>query len=363
MTTRNVSRWLRATHTQHVWREGARRPQRHHRSRCASTQHAWPRRATRESRRRTTPPLGCRSGAARWRVGDAGRARRRFERYYNKFIEWQFRLLKQQGKIKFGKRANVYSPKDGQVCADHDRSEGEQVRGRRATTWRRATTEDRARARGRADSDSPIPPRRAGSAGVGSGPRRRGCSAGSRALPLASVLPLREEYGDDARAEWGCVVAGVLWAGARGNGGAATSASSDGAPISPPAPAAAGLPSSSSRDATGRATGVHAHQAQSARALPQGAWGLLASEQSSERRGSLATRRRRRRLAPNASPEPHRSPARSPSSPAAPHGAAARFRSRPTGPPEGREAQRLPRARDAPPRDHVRRRARHVEFT
>ena len=36
-------------------------------------------------------------------------------RYYDKFIQWQFRLLKKQDRIKFGKRANVYSPKDGQV--------------------------------------------------------------------------------------------------------------------------------------------------------------------------------------------------------------------------------------------------------
>ena len=30
-------------------------------------------------------------------------------------IAAQFRLLKKQDRIKFGKRANVYSPKDGQV--------------------------------------------------------------------------------------------------------------------------------------------------------------------------------------------------------------------------------------------------------
>ena len=38
--------------------------------------------------------------------------------YYDRFIQWQFRHLKNQGKIKFGKRPAVYSPKDHQVCAD-----------------------------------------------------------------------------------------------------------------------------------------------------------------------------------------------------------------------------------------------------
>jgi leucyl-tRNA synthetase len=47
--------------------------------------------------------------------------------YYDKFIQWQFNLLKEKGKIKFGKRNVVWSPKDGQPCADHDRSEGEGV--------------------------------------------------------------------------------------------------------------------------------------------------------------------------------------------------------------------------------------------
>ena len=47
--------------------------------------------------------------------------------YYNKFIEWQFRTLKANNKIEFGKRPCIYSPLDGQVCADHDRAEGEGV--------------------------------------------------------------------------------------------------------------------------------------------------------------------------------------------------------------------------------------------
>jgi leucyl-tRNA synthetase len=47
--------------------------------------------------------------------------------YYDAFIRWQFETLRSKGKILFGKRNNVYSLLDGQVCADHDRSEGEGV--------------------------------------------------------------------------------------------------------------------------------------------------------------------------------------------------------------------------------------------
>lgn len=47
--------------------------------------------------------------------------------YYDAFIRWQFNVLREKGKILFGKRNNVYSIVDGQVCADHDRSEGEGV--------------------------------------------------------------------------------------------------------------------------------------------------------------------------------------------------------------------------------------------
>lgn len=47
--------------------------------------------------------------------------------YYDRFVEWQMRKLKTLGKIKFGKRYTVYSPKDGQACLDHDRSSGEGV--------------------------------------------------------------------------------------------------------------------------------------------------------------------------------------------------------------------------------------------
>ena len=47
--------------------------------------------------------------------------------YYDAFIRWQFHVLREKNKIVFGKRYNVYSLVDGQVCADHDRSEGEGV--------------------------------------------------------------------------------------------------------------------------------------------------------------------------------------------------------------------------------------------
>jgi leucyl-tRNA synthetase len=47
--------------------------------------------------------------------------------YYDAFIRWQYNRLKEGGRIKFGKRANVFSILDGQVCADHDRSSGEGV--------------------------------------------------------------------------------------------------------------------------------------------------------------------------------------------------------------------------------------------
>lgn len=47
--------------------------------------------------------------------------------YYNAFIEWQMRKLKESGKIKFGERHTIYSEKDGQPCMDHDRQSGEGV--------------------------------------------------------------------------------------------------------------------------------------------------------------------------------------------------------------------------------------------
>lgn len=47
--------------------------------------------------------------------------------YYDRFIQWQFRKLYRDGKIVKDKRYAVYSPLDGQPCADHDRSKGEGV--------------------------------------------------------------------------------------------------------------------------------------------------------------------------------------------------------------------------------------------
>ncbi|KAH8114896.1 leucine-tRNA ligase [Phellopilus nigrolimitatus] len=45
--------------------------------------------------------------------------------YYDAFVRWQTIKLYKMNKIKFGERYTVYSPKDGQPCMDHDRSEGE----------------------------------------------------------------------------------------------------------------------------------------------------------------------------------------------------------------------------------------------
>jgi len=47
--------------------------------------------------------------------------------YYDAFVRWQMNRLKELGKIKFGKRYTVYSPKDRQACMDHDRQTGEGV--------------------------------------------------------------------------------------------------------------------------------------------------------------------------------------------------------------------------------------------
>lgn len=45
--------------------------------------------------------------------------------YYNKFIRWQFRKLKEKGFVIKGKRPVVWCPKDNMVVGDHDRAEGE----------------------------------------------------------------------------------------------------------------------------------------------------------------------------------------------------------------------------------------------
>ena len=47
--------------------------------------------------------------------------------YYDAFVRWQMNRLKELKKIRKGVRETVYSPKDGQPCMDHDRSEGEGV--------------------------------------------------------------------------------------------------------------------------------------------------------------------------------------------------------------------------------------------
>ncbi|TFK37610.1 hypothetical protein BDQ12DRAFT_736141 [Crucibulum laeve] len=45
--------------------------------------------------------------------------------YYDAFVRWQTNKLYKLGKIKFGERYTIYSPKDGQPCMDHDRQDGE----------------------------------------------------------------------------------------------------------------------------------------------------------------------------------------------------------------------------------------------
>lgn len=47
--------------------------------------------------------------------------------YYNSFIEWQMKTLKEMSKIVYDKKYTIYSELDRQPCADHDRSKGEGV--------------------------------------------------------------------------------------------------------------------------------------------------------------------------------------------------------------------------------------------
>eukprot|EP01028_Stygiella_incarcerata_P009300 TRINITY_DN4376_c0_g1_i1.p1 TRINITY_DN4376_c0_g1~~TRINITY_DN4376_c0_g1_i1.p1 ORF type:complete len:1110 (-),score=325.02 TRINITY_DN4376_c0_g1_i1:211-3249(-) len=47
--------------------------------------------------------------------------------FYDSFVRWQFENLREQKKITFGSRLSVFSPLDGQPCADHDRATGEGV--------------------------------------------------------------------------------------------------------------------------------------------------------------------------------------------------------------------------------------------
>ncbi|KAK3693994.1 leucyl-tRNA synthetase [Podospora appendiculata] len=67
--------------------------------------------------------------------------------FYDSFVRWQMVRLKELGKIKFGKRYTVYSPKDGQACLDHDRSAGEGVGAQEYTCIKLETLEwaDRAK--------------------------------------------------------------------------------------------------------------------------------------------------------------------------------------------------------------------------
>ena len=53
--------------------------------------------------------------------------------YYNAFIRWQFNTLRARDKIGFGKRPTIFSPIDGQACADHDRASGEGVQAQEYT--------------------------------------------------------------------------------------------------------------------------------------------------------------------------------------------------------------------------------------
>ncbi|KAL2931414.1 Leucine--tRNA ligase cytoplasmic [Bienertia sinuspersici] len=47
--------------------------------------------------------------------------------YFDSFVRWQMRKLKEAGKIVKDKRYTIFSPLDGQPCADHDRASGEGV--------------------------------------------------------------------------------------------------------------------------------------------------------------------------------------------------------------------------------------------
>ncbi|KAK9157061.1 hypothetical protein Scep_003635 [Stephania cephalantha] len=47
--------------------------------------------------------------------------------FYDSFVKWQMRKLKEMGKIVKDMRYTIYSPLDGQPCADHDRASGEGV--------------------------------------------------------------------------------------------------------------------------------------------------------------------------------------------------------------------------------------------
>lgn len=75
------------------------------------------------------PPLGMRDVAA---LGCGVDWRRSFittdsNPFYDSFVRWQFNTLHKRGKVIRDKRYAVFSPLDGQPCADHDRASGEGV--------------------------------------------------------------------------------------------------------------------------------------------------------------------------------------------------------------------------------------------
>ncbi|CAA7035480.1 unnamed protein product [Microthlaspi erraticum] len=47
--------------------------------------------------------------------------------FFDAFVRWQMRKLKSMGKIVKDRRYTIFSPLDGQPCADHDRATGEGV--------------------------------------------------------------------------------------------------------------------------------------------------------------------------------------------------------------------------------------------
>ncbi|XP_065176083.1 leucine--tRNA ligase, cytoplasmic-like [Sycon ciliatum] len=53
--------------------------------------------------------------------------------YYDTFVKWHFLRLKDRGKLEYGDRYTIYSPRDGQPCMDHDRASGEGVDGQEYT--------------------------------------------------------------------------------------------------------------------------------------------------------------------------------------------------------------------------------------
>lgn len=53
--------------------------------------------------------------------------------YFDRFVKWQFNHLRKKEKIKYGTRMSIFSPKDNQMCADHDRMTGEGVKPKKYT--------------------------------------------------------------------------------------------------------------------------------------------------------------------------------------------------------------------------------------